>query len=91
MRAGDGREMIRHGGSVVTLVAFGLAATASGFLLWHGLGRHFGLGPSGMKPERRDAAGTSGSAQAALTGAAGVVIALLVLIVAQLVFFGRGG
>lgn len=76
VRAGDGREMIRHGSPVMLLVAFGLAATAAGLRLWHGLGRHFGLGPDRTKPERRDAAG--------------VAIALVALVVAEIVFFGRG-
>ncbi|MHC4502143.1 MAG: hypothetical protein ACYTFI_02475 [Planctomycetota bacterium] len=76
VRAGDGREMILHGSPVMLLVAFGLAATAAGLRLWHGLGRHFGLGPDRARPERRDAAG--------------VAIALVALVVAELVFFGRG-
>jgi hypothetical protein len=76
VRAGDGREMIRHGNSVILPVAFGLAAAAAGLFMWHGLGRHFGLGPDRTKLERRDAAG--------------VAIALVALVAAELVFFGRG-
>ncbi len=75
VRAGDGREMIRHGSSVILLVAFGLVATAAGLFMWHGLGRHFGLGPDRTKPERRDAAG--------------VATALVALVVAELFFFGH--
>ncbi len=75
VRAGDGREIVAHGGSPVTLVVFGLAATAAGLRLWHGLGRHFGLGPDRTKPERRDAAG--------------VAISLVALVAAELIFFGR--
>jgi hypothetical protein len=43
-RAGDCGEMLRHGSPIWTLWLFGAATIPSGLLLWHGQGRHFGLG-----------------------------------------------
>ncbi|MGL4461149.1 MAG: M50 family metallopeptidase [Planctomycetia bacterium] len=43
-RVGDCEEMLRRGSPPWTLWLFGLATTPVGFLLWHGQGRHFGLG-----------------------------------------------
>lgn len=45
-RSGDAGTLIRHGASAWQIVVFGLVAAPIGFLSWHGLGRHFGLGTS---------------------------------------------
>lgn len=45
-RIGDAGELLRHGSSVWLLWVFGLLAVSAGLGLWHGQGRHFGLGPA---------------------------------------------
>jgi hypothetical protein len=44
-QVGDCGEMLRHGSSLWHLWLFGALAVPAGFWLWHGQGRHFGLGP----------------------------------------------
>ena len=41
---GDAGEMLRHGSPSWCLWLFGLVAIPFGLALWHGQGRHFGLG-----------------------------------------------
>lgn len=43
-RGGDGGTLLRVGASQWQLLTFGVITTPIGFLLWHGLGQHFGLG-----------------------------------------------
>jgi hypothetical protein len=49
---GDAGDMLRLGAAPGLLVAFGVATTGGGFLLWHKQGRHFGLGPHALPVER---------------------------------------
>lgn len=41
---GDCREMLQHGAALWQLWLFGLVAVPSGFAMWNGQGKHFGLG-----------------------------------------------
>ena len=41
---GDSGEMLRHGSEVWMLWSFGAVTVSAGLWLWHGEGRHFGLG-----------------------------------------------
>lgn len=43
---GDAGDMLRHGAPLWTLWLFGIVTVPAGLLLWHRLGRHFGLGPT---------------------------------------------
>ena len=43
-RVGDCGEMLRHGSQLWQLWLFGPLTVPTGFWLWHGEGRHFGLG-----------------------------------------------
>jgi hypothetical protein len=43
-RVGDGGDMLRHGSQRWQLWLFGAVTAPSGLWLWHGQGRHFGLG-----------------------------------------------
>jgi hypothetical protein len=43
-RGGDGGTLLRHGASQWQLILFAVLTAPVGFRLWHGLGRHFGLG-----------------------------------------------
>lgn len=52
---GDAGDMFRHGTPIGCLVLFAAVALPSGLFLWHGLGRHFGLGPSVDRVEPRAA------------------------------------
>lgn len=45
-RVGDCREMLLHGSQLWQLWLFGLLTVPAGLWLWHGEGRHFGLGPA---------------------------------------------
>jgi hypothetical protein len=54
---GDPGEMLRHGSPAWTLWAFGVAAMSVGLWLWHGQGKHFGLGPAGGQVSLRAAYG----------------------------------
>lgn len=45
-RAGDAGDLVHHGAPIWTLWLFGLLTAPLGLLLWHGLGRYFGLKPS---------------------------------------------
>ncbi len=40
---GDAGDLVRFGARPWHLIAFGIVGIPSGFVLWHGLGRHFGL------------------------------------------------
>lgn len=51
-RIGDAGDLLRHGSSISELWAFGALTVLLGFLCWHGLGPHFGLGASGGKVDR---------------------------------------
>jgi len=44
-RVGDCGEMLRQGASAWQLWLFGSTAVPAGIWLWHGQGKHFGLGP----------------------------------------------
>jgi hypothetical protein len=44
-RIGDCGEMVRHGSALWQLWLFGAITAPAGLWLWHGQGRHFGLGP----------------------------------------------
>ena len=41
---GDAGDLLRHGSPAWQLWLFGALCVPAGLLLWHGLGRHFGLG-----------------------------------------------
>lgn len=45
-RIGDCGELLRHGAAPLQLWLFGLVTVPVGLALWHGQGRHFGLGQS---------------------------------------------
>jgi hypothetical protein len=45
-RVGDCGVMLKHGSPVWLLWLFGALTVPAGFWLWHGQGRHFGLGPA---------------------------------------------
>jgi hypothetical protein len=51
-RAGDAGVMLALGSGRWTCILFGLATAPLGLYLWHGQGKHFGLGPSGGKVNR---------------------------------------
>lgn len=57
---GDAGDVLRAGAPRWSLAAFGLATVAAGFYLWHGLGRHFGLGRDAFPIDRMIAFGTLG-------------------------------
>jgi hypothetical protein len=44
---GDAGDIMRHGCSQWSLIAFGIATVPAGFWLWHGLAPRFGLGKDG--------------------------------------------
>lgn len=44
---GDCGEMMRHGSPIWLLWLFGVGTIPAGFWLWHGQGKHFGLGVGG--------------------------------------------
>jgi hypothetical protein len=56
---GDCGDMLRHGSPRWTLWLFGLLTAPAGLWLWHGQGKHFGLGSSGEPVTARLAYGTS--------------------------------
>lgn len=43
-RVGDAGDLLRHGAGVWQLWLFGIATVPAGLWLWHGQGKHFGLG-----------------------------------------------
>jgi hypothetical protein len=43
---GDAGDLLRHGAPIWQLWLFGILCVPAGFLLWHRLGPHFGLGES---------------------------------------------
>ena len=45
--------MLRAGTQVWLMIPFGIITIPSGLFLWHGLGRHFGLGPNADQIEPR--------------------------------------
>jgi len=45
-KIGDAGEMLRHGAPIWTLWIFGGLAVPAGFVIWNGLGPHFGFGQS---------------------------------------------
>lgn len=45
-KIGDAGVMLRHGSPIWSLWMFGAVAIASGLMLWHRQGKHFGLGES---------------------------------------------
>lgn len=57
---GDAGDLLRYGAPRWTLIAFGLIGVPAGFIYWHGLGPHFGLGQAKGRVDRRAAAGTLG-------------------------------
>ena len=57
---GDAGDLIRYGAPRWTLFAFGLACVPLGLSLWNGLGRHYGLGRSSGKVDRKAAVATLG-------------------------------
>ncbi|SIO56917.1 hypothetical protein SAMN05444166_5316 [Singulisphaera sp. GP187] len=57
---GDAGDLLRHGASRWTMIAFGLICVPSGLFLWHGLGPHFGLGESKGRVDRWAALGSLG-------------------------------
>jgi len=44
-RIGDAGTMLQHGSPTLALWTFGCVSILAGFALWHGQGRHFGMGP----------------------------------------------
>jgi hypothetical protein len=70
MGAGDAGDLLRHGSPQWLLIVFGLSVFALGLRLWHGLGRHFGLGVSQGQVDWR--------------AAVGVTVAFLVLVLVEL-------
>jgi len=55
MNAADAGDLMRHGTPHWVLVLFGFVTVPLGFLLWNGLGPHYGLGQSAGEVSRRDA------------------------------------
>jgi hypothetical protein len=53
---GDAGVMLAHSSPQWTLVLFGLVTAPTGLCLWHGQGRHFGLGDAQGKVDRTAAA-----------------------------------
>ncbi len=51
-RVGDCGEMLRHGSHAWQLWLFGAATAPVGLWLWHGQGRHFGLGAARGEVDR---------------------------------------
>lgn len=56
-RVGDCGEMLRHGSAMWQLWLFGMATAPAGLFLWHGQGRHYGIGSSAEPIDKRVAAG----------------------------------
>jgi hypothetical protein len=54
-RVGDAGDLLRHGAAPWQLWLFGLLTVPAGFALWHGQGRHFGLGKDAPPVPRRTA------------------------------------
>lgn len=57
MPAGDAADLLRYGSPLWQLVLFSALTIPAGFRLWHGLGRHFGIGPEALPVEPRVAWG----------------------------------
>lgn len=51
--AGDAEVLLQNGAPRLALVSFGVVATAGGFWLWNGLGKHFGWGKDAHPIDRR--------------------------------------
>ena len=52
-RSGDPADILRLHAPIWSLLAFALLTVPSGFVLWHGLGPHFGIGPAAQPVSRR--------------------------------------
>lgn len=52
-RIGDCGDLLRHGAPIWQLWLFGSICVPLGLWLWHGLSRHFGLGPNALPVEPR--------------------------------------
>jgi hypothetical protein len=50
---GDAGDLLRHGSSPWTLIAFGLVCAPTGLWLWNNLGPYYGLGKSNGEVDRR--------------------------------------
>jgi hypothetical protein len=50
--AGDAEVLLQHGAPRGALLGFGVVATAGGFYLWNGLGKHFGWGQDAHPVDR---------------------------------------
>jgi hypothetical protein len=75
-KGGDGGTLLRHGAGQWQLLAFSAIATPSGFWLWHGLGRSFGLGSANGRVD---------------SGAIVCSVCLLtVVVVLELIFYSHG-
>src|SRR5947209_13043350 len=55
---GDAGDLLRYGAPRWALITYSLASVPVGLYLWHGLGRHFGLGEARGRIDRRAAVGT---------------------------------
>jgi hypothetical protein len=58
-RVGDAGDLLRHGASAWQLWLFGVATVPAGLWLWHGQGRHFGLGQNALPVSSRAAISTA--------------------------------
>lgn len=52
-RIGDCGDLLRHGAPMWQLWLFGAICAPLGLWLWHGLGKHFGLGANALPVEPR--------------------------------------
>lgn len=52
---GDAGDLLRHGASPLLIWLFGLTTIIAGFIAWHGLGPHFGLGREPRETSARHA------------------------------------
>jgi hypothetical protein len=55
---GDAGDLLRYGAPRWALIAYGLSSVPVGLYLWHGRGRHFGLGEARGRVDRRASVGT---------------------------------
>jgi hypothetical protein len=53
--AGDAGDLARYDCPRWLMLLFGLVCVPTGLFLWHGLGRHFGLGEAGGKVDHKAA------------------------------------
>jgi hypothetical protein len=52
-RVGDAGDLLRHGAGAWQLWLFGIATVPAGLWLWHGQGKHFGLGKEALPVSTR--------------------------------------